>query len=702
MQQLDANLILSRMVTANGGAGQPPIRMASIQDFRRSIDKSMGSHPHQQLLLQRPAITPNQAFGLSNRRSSDPYNPGAMGGPKQNPLLKLMEQRMAAAADPQKAVGYNTQIQTGQAAIETSEQGAALQASINKWAGVNSLNEPVQTEQVASPVKLEATAATPEQQAALQASINKWAGIDSRVKARSNHSLASLRSFHNTPAMPSVCENNTLNSSFRSSQPLASRQEEIIRMLLLEQQNEAAASPRLTPHAQGSAPATNLNNLSQMMPVPTKKCTQRSASLAEVERLEFQRQAMQSRINEQFYLQQRSAAAAFLASSNQSLNSLQGTANESSKQLRRIGSYRKRGSESVDDDHETTCTSDSHSVSNTGSHTASNSLTASIRSNASFSKIRRTSGVDIGASMENLRLHNGNYEGMLITKNASFTNVASPFGSSNEFVVTTGVPLNQGLDQSIPNFLKKVPSRKSSIVHSLLSEQGEVRQSRQTKLESPKDISLDQNRPPSVGIDHNLSGQAHCSDKIIMSDLPDRIKYQNAKADVKPMDVVKQALDARGITFTGTKSAFDMPDDFFVKNSEANYQEIVDAIRSNDVDALRKLHSNGTNLQCANKFGESLIHLACRRSHRDVVSFLIDEAGVSLRVRDDFGRTPFHDACWRGELDLELIDMLLEKEPKLLMLSDKRGHSPLDYTRRGHWAELIPFLLDRASKFQPV
>jgi len=65
--------------------------------------------------------------------------------------------------------------------------------------------------------------------------------------------------------------------------------------------------------------------------------------------------------------------------------------------------------------------------------------------------------------------------------------------------------------------------------------------------------------------------------------------------------------------------------------------------------------SGGTNLQCANRFGESLIHMACRRSHRDVVSFLVNEAGVSLRVRDDYGRTPFHDACWRPELDLELI-----------------------------------------------
>jgi ankyrin repeat protein len=188
-----------------------------------------------------------------------------------------------------------------------------------------------------------------------------------------------------------------------------------------------------------------------------------------------------------------------------------------------------------------------------------------------------------------------------------------------------------------------------------------------------------------------------------MSDLPDRIKYQNAQAESKPIDIVKEALESRGVPSSEViKPSYDMPEDFFVHSCENYCQEAVDAIRSNSVNSLRKLFADGTNLQCANKFGESLIHLACRRSHRDVVSFLVNEAGVSLRVRDDYGRTPFHDACWRSELDLELIDMLLEREPKLLMLCDKRGHTPLDYTRRCQWAELVPFLQARSEKFVAV
>ena len=59
------------------------------------------------------------------------------------------------------------------------------------------------------------------------------------------------------------------------------------------------------------------------------------------------------------------------------------------------------------------------------------------------------------------------------------------------------------------------------------------------------------------------------------------------------------------------------------------------------------------------------------------MSFLVNDVGVSLRVREDFGRTPVHDAFWRAEPDLDLLCMLLDRAPELLMLTDKRGHTPM-------------------------
>jgi len=619
---------------------------------------------------------------------------------------------------------------------------------------------PISAGPVASPIKLEAPAATPEQQAALQASINKWAGGGNEVKAQPSHSFTASKSFHVTNVMPSVCENNAMKSlqvphivsstgqnqrSPTTMTKLTSKQQEILQKLILEQQqadsqqlNHVAAhvSQGNPSHALFSAdPSVSLN---RMLP-PSTRLVRCSVSLAEVDkhrrdsqsvRLLFQ-QEMQARRNDN-YLRQKFLASSVLASSNPSSTVLQDSRLESLKTIKSMHSYRKRASQNMlndEEDEETTCTSTSqiHSVSSHASST---------------SKVRRSSYANFSASIENLRIASPSFNTVkslsnMNSKNQSFSCGLNAIGRHQGFSVRSSssskqnfsVDLNHtnqiyrsglnslhlhGTSKSATT-MKRVPSSSSAFISPIFPIQNEVREDSSVQLELANcsnpatnlktSLSPPDSKPATtskIGIDHHLSGQQKCSEKIIMSDLPDRIKYQNAQAESKPIDIVRLALESRGVECSGIKSSFDMPEGFFVQSSESYCQEAVDAIRSGDLDLLRKLFSGGTNLQCANRFGESLIHMACRRSHRDVVSFLVNEAGVSLRVRDDYGRTPFHDACWRPELDLELIDMLLEKEPKLILLSDKRGHSPLDYTRRSHWAELIPFLLERSEKFLPV
>jgi ankyrin repeat protein len=123
-----------------------------------------------------------------------------------------------------------------------------------------------------------------------------------------------------------------------------------------------------------------------------------------------------------------------------------------------------------------------------------------------------------------------------------------------------------------------------------------------------------------------------------------------------------------------------------------NSTDAIDAIRACDVDKLRQLLAKGEPLQVCNKYGESLLHMACRRSNAHVVSFLLHNANVSPRIRDDFGRTPLHDACWRGNPEYEIVEMLLQAEPRLAFVEDVRGHRPFQYARREHWPAWKEFL----------
>jgi len=143
---------------------------------------------------------------------------------------------------------------------------------------------------------------------------------------------------------------------------------------------------------------------------------------------------------------------------------------------------------------------------------------------------------------------------------------------------------------------------------------------------------------------------------------------------------------------------------FFLEYTEEMFdsygRDVITAIRKQDLDELRRIHaSEGRTLQCANRFGESILHMACRRGFTDVVRFLIKEAGVSPRVRDDMGRTPMHDACWTCEPNPELAKLLIKECPELLVLKDRRGSAPFEYTRVEHTGAWSAFLLDNREIF---
>lgn len=131
-------------------------------------------------------------------------------------------------------------------------------------------------------------------------------------------------------------------------------------------------------------------------------------------------------------------------------------------------------------------------------------------------------------------------------------------------------------------------------------------------------------------------------------------------------------------------------------------KDIIGAVTTNDLNFLRMSHfDHKRNMNCCNRFGESIVHTACRHSQFDVVRFLVKEAKVDLRVVDDFGRTPCHDAAWQAEPNMELIELIVTKCPDLLLVSDKRGFTPLQYVRKAQWPVWVEMLEKNRAKILP-
>jgi ankyrin repeat protein len=113
--------------------------------------------------------------------------------------------------------------------------------------------------------------------------------------------------------------------------------------------------------------------------------------------------------------------------------------------------------------------------------------------------------------------------------------------------------------------------------------------------------------------------------------------------------------------------------------------ELVKVVREKNVDRLREMFSEGRSMNACNQFGESLVHMVCRRGDIEILKFMIEEAGVSFTIKDDFGRNPFHDACWTPTPNFEVMGMLIAvADINLLLAKDVRGNTPFDYARKEH------------------
>jgi hypothetical protein len=106
-------------------------------------------------------------------------------------------------------------------------------------------------------------------------------------------------------------------------------------------------------------------------------------------------------------------------------------------------------------------------------------------------------------------------------------------------------------------------------------------------------------------------------------------------------------------------------------------------------------------MAACNRFGESIMHMACRRADFEVIDFLLKDIIETDKLWpiDDFGRTPLHDACWRPEPRFDVVTLLLDKSLDLLLMEDVRGSTPLSYVREEHWLAWCAYLFHQKEKY---
>lgn len=168
-----------------------------------------------------------------------------------------------------------------------------------------------------------------------------------------------------------------------------------------------------------------------------------------------------------------------------------------------------------------------------------------------------------------------------------------------------------------------------------------------------------------------------------------------------PTDFVNTVFEGRN--YDTNKIIAKATNEFIKPTAEmiTGYATTSELVREDNLDKLKELHASGVSMQCCNRFGDSLVHIACRRGLTRIVKFLVEEAKASVHVRDDLLRTPLHDALWTSEPNFEIVEILLRAAPEHVLLPDRRGDTPLDYTRPEHAREWVAFLARQHALLRP-
>jgi hypothetical protein len=135
---------------------------------------------------------------------------------------------------------------------------------------------------------------------------------------------------------------------------------------------------------------------------------------------------------------------------------------------------------------------------------------------------------------------------------------------------------------------------------------------------------------------------------------------------------------------------------------QASYHTyLLDLVRAKDIKTFESLLSSGISPNPCNIFGESLVHMLCRRGDAALLSVLVKHHG-SFQVADDQGRTPLHDACWTATMQPAVVDLILQQDVRLFHMMDSRGALPLSYVCKEQESAWIQYIESRKDVYWPM
>lgn len=170
-----------------------------------------------------------------------------------------------------------------------------------------------------------------------------------------------------------------------------------------------------------------------------------------------------------------------------------------------------------------------------------------------------------------------------------------------------------------------------------------------------------------------------------------------------PEDLLHKILNERGYS---TEMAAGKETEFYCSPEPARVaaydKAILKAVLDEDEAALERMRTAGRRMDACNRFGDSVLHMACRRGRASALRYFLSVCGPGgVLLSDDFGRTVMHDACWTATPRFDVASAVLDVDTRLLRMLDSRGSSPLQYVPQDQWPLWCAFFEFRKEIYWP-
>ena len=104
---------------------------------------------------------------------------------------------------------------------------------------------------------------------------------------------------------------------------------------------------------------------------------------------------------------------------------------------------------------------------------------------------------------------------------------------------------------------------------------------------------------------------------------------------------------------------------------------------------------HGVDVNAADNFGNTPMHLATARGHRHTLNILL-QSGLDVNARNEFGQASLHLAAYLGNIDIVMCLVLGNAD---IDITDRENNTPLILvSRRGH-IQIALFLLNRSCDY---